>query len=621
MKEKYIQLIIILQNAEGFITGGELAKKLNVSDRTIRNYIKDLNENYLVGASIKNNHKGYILVGEINDIKQTQHKEFEARVFFIVKYLLDKDDWATYEEIGAELLFSGQTIRGDVLRIQQEINGYGKVEIRSEIFKGVKLLGEEIDKRLFLDSLSISQSVSMNDFEKLLSYYYKDWFISEELNFILARLKTLFKEENILLETERFLAVVSFVIICLKRIKDNKIIDKASKIINQYEITETKEYEIAKSIMSEVAMLDGVAISEGEISYLSFYLISQRIFLNSSSSENMIIPSEIRMNVEIVLNQMSDQYGMNFYEDQILMSGLNLHLARDLFPLLFNFQIENSYLGTIKKEYIPAYNIAVTFSHLISKKLNLFIPESEIGYFGLHFASFIERKNKKNINIAIVETRNRSLSSLMKNKIENIFPEINIQSIIPIDSLQKLDNEIQLLITPIPLIPSITTPFVQVEPLISQRDILELRKMIDRIQVKKILNITSVHHFSDRTNISDILHIMSKDMGLEDMADSVLERESISSTDVGNGIAIPHPLNESKIDEIKIGLGIIERPIPWGQDSVDIVFLVIPGKDKQNQMSKVFEQLYKFIKNKTNLSKVKEIKSVEELEYLFKIRE
>ena len=151
MREKYVKLLVTLQEQDGYIRGGDLAKVLGVSDRTVRTYIKDLNDNYLVDAKIKNNNnKGYVLIGEIKEVKQSQQIEFAERAFFIVKYLLEHDDWVTYDEIAEDLLFSSQTIRSDVLKIQQLMQEQlRKIKIESVIFQGICLKGSEIDKRLF----------------------------------------------------------------------------------------------------------------------------------------------------------------------------------------------------------------------------------------------------------------------------------------------------------------------------------------------------------------------------------------------------------------------------------------------------------------------------------------
>ena len=88
----------MLQEEHKYLKGKEIAKRLGISDRSVRNYVKDLNENYLIDSKIlTNKNKGYILSGAVEDIKVSEHFEFEERMFFIVKFLLDAHDWITYE--------------------------------------------------------------------------------------------------------------------------------------------------------------------------------------------------------------------------------------------------------------------------------------------------------------------------------------------------------------------------------------------------------------------------------------------------------------------------------------------------------------------------------------------
>ena len=112
----------MLQEEHNYLKGKEIAKRLGISDRSVRNYVKDLNDNYLIDSKIlTNKNKGYILTGAVEDIKVSEHFEFEERMFFIVKFLLDAEDWITYEEIAESLYFSNQTIRLDVIKIQKMI--------------------------------------------------------------------------------------------------------------------------------------------------------------------------------------------------------------------------------------------------------------------------------------------------------------------------------------------------------------------------------------------------------------------------------------------------------------------------------------------------------------------
>lgn len=613
MKDKYVKLIVVLQERKGFVKGGELAQKLRVSDRTIRSYIKDLNDNYLIDAKIKNNkNKGYILTGEIKEMKRTQQIEFEERAFFIVKYLMEKEAWATYEEIAEGLLFSSQTIRNDVLKIQQLMDDQLRdIKVETIIFQGIRLVGSEIDKRLFLDSLSNPPALTSMNFIKLLSHYFKDWISAEELDVLAADVEQQVNLLRIPTNNESMLPIISYMIICLKRVKNNHLIPEAEHMIVEYDIKKTKEYGISKRLMQSMFKRKNISIPESEIIYFSFYLMSQRLLFEASEESETYIPEEIRKTVQDVLIQLEQEYAMDFSDDSQLSSGLILHLARDLYPLTFNFYIENSFITTIKQEYIQAYYIAVSFTHMSSKKLRIKIPENEIGFLALHFASFIERKNKEAIQAVIVSGRNLPSAHLLKKNLEREIPGLMIKRIIGYEEINSLAPSISLIISPYAFSENTAVPAVCVNELATAEDIMKLKNQVNRLLSNRLLKVNCFMR-TDSADKSAVLENLLQKMNLGYLFDSVLERERLSTTEVGNGAAIPHPLAPSHDSQMKIGVAVAEKPIDWGSEEVAIVFLIVPGKDKQAEMSELMEELHRIVVNKEILKKILKAKNKSE---------
>ncbi|MCO5533466.1 PRD domain-containing protein [Enterococcus faecium] len=618
MREKYIKLIVALQEQKSFIKGNELAKRLGVSDRTIRSYIKDLNDNYLIDAKIKNNkNKGYILTGTVNEIKRTQQIEFEERAFFIIKYLLEKENWVTYDELAEALLFSSQTIRTDVLKIQQMINNQLRaIKVESIIFQGIRLVGSEIDKRLFLDSLSNPPALTNINFTKLLSHYFKDWTTLDELETLVDYLKNQIDQLDLPTNTDVLLPIISYLIICLKRIESAYLLEDATELLTKYDIKKTKEYQIAKKLLGKVSKQKQILINESEIIYFSFYLMSQRLLFVATNEEESYIPDMLKKDVLEVLTRLEEEYQMKFCSDTQLSSGLILHLSRDIYPLLFNFYIENSLITTIKQEYIQAYYISVRFSHLISKQLCVHVPESEIGYLALHFASYLERKKRSFVSAAIVSGRNQSISVLLKKDLEKQIPALEITEIITFEKISSLSPNVQLLISSFPLKSSNSILTIKVNEFITEKDVRNLTIMVNKILSK---NIIKIDYFS-RTKLrskEQIIKSALSEMKLEYMFESCIERERLTTTEVGNGVAIPHPLHPSNEKQMKIGVIILDKKIVWGSSEVQIIFFIVPGRDKQSEMSQVMEELHRIVNDKGIISRLLKAKSKEECATIF----
>ncbi|MCK6257808.1 PTS sugar transporter subunit IIA [Fictibacillus sp. KIGAM418] len=89
----------------------------------------------------------------------------------------------------------------------------------------------------------------------------------------------------------------------------------------------------------------------------------------------------------------------------------------------------------------------------------------------------------------------------------------------------------------------------------------------------------------------------------ESYLDSVLERENISPTSIGNLVAIPHPVKQNALDSC-IAIGILKKPIKWGMNNVQLVFLLALNEKDKEEFSILFNRLWKVVQNKKLVSEL-----------------
>lgn len=95
----------------------------------------------------------------------------------------------------------------------------------------------------------------------------------------------------------------------------------------------------------------------------------------------------------------------------------------------------------------------------------------------------------------------------------------------------------------------------------------------------------------------------------------ILEREKITSTAIGNAVAIPHTILDS-LEETKIIVGIKKDGILWEGDIVRLVFLIVFAKNEPSQ-NILFRKIYNFTRDKERLNKLIKEQKIEVLtEYL-----
>ena len=128
--------------------------------------------------------------------------------------------------------------------------------------------------------------------------------------------------------------------------------------------------------------------------------------------------------------------------------------------------------------------------------------------------------------------------------------------------------------------------------------------------------------FTDSQNRADILDRMmemsysaGKVNDLEAFTRAIHERESIMSTGIGLGVAVPHAKIPS-IDEFFIAVGILRNPVDWqaiDDRPVSIVFLIGGPDNRQKDYLRILSKLVLFTKNENRRKALIEAETAEEV--------
>lgn len=120
--------------------------------------------------------------------------------------------------------------------------------------------------------------------------------------------------------------------------------------------------------------------------------------------------------------------------------------------------------------------------------------------------------------------------------------------------------------------------------------------------------------------LSDLLYESGALTDKKAFLDDVLERESISTTGIGNGIAIPHG-KSSNVKETTVAIGRLENELEW--ESVDdlpvkfIVLLAVNENDKTGVHVKLLSQMARKLASEETCKRLLEAESADEIISIF----
>ncbi|WP_339236055.1 PTS sugar transporter subunit IIA [Oceanobacillus sp. FSL W7-1281] len=613
MKERHARLLQLLKmyEQEGKYVGGDvLSEKLGVSTRTIRSDIRYLNENYLADAEISSNNRlGYKLEGKMEVFKKQDYFEFNQRAFYIVQLLMEADSWKSYQEIADCLHVSAQTINSDLNRITELISSQQlEVTLETETFSGIRMIGNEIDKRLLLAHFVKRDFATKDELRhELRELFTKWWFEERQIDETMAHLDEVLEQYGVSLNIQVKSMLVVAVLIQKYRL-NQKAISKFELDLSQDDQS-LKENSAAQAILKKEGLPDGELLLR-ESSFLAVQLIGWKVFPDSNGIKDNQLFRKIDLQINESLAILGDKYGYDFWEDHQLVNGLQAHIKRIIYPLTYKALINNPFLSFIKSEYIQAYQMAVVFSKLISSRVSVHIPENEVGYIALHIEAAIERMNDLKIKAAVIFKEKHVLATLSKQKIEKHFRQIEVIDIYSIDEVHQLPENVSLVISQLP-IKNINKKVIVVNEFLQADDLASIKQNItfgilkDRVSEEKLI-------YLNESTKEAFLEKMVDRFRLQRYFNGILDRENLSPTDIGNEIALPHPLFSTNEKESYIYIGVNQQRITWGERSVRLVFLLILSEKDKLKYEYIYREIYQLMKNKSTVENLLSTNSYEE---------
>ncbi|MBT2259766.1 BglG family transcription antiterminator [Priestia megaterium] len=603
MKKRYIKILEYLEQSENdFVNGSELANLFNVTTRTIRNDIREINESYLDKVVISGNtQKGYKLVGNLSNIYQNED-DYEERAFHIIKTLLSETDFITYDELAKKLYFSTQTIRKDVQKLFQIIQAEKRnIEVEAIIFQGIRLKGSEVEKRLLLKKLVTTNCLKRMSLDEALQYYFDDWFSQSSIQLIYSCIEEEVTKYNLLLSSQELFSICVNIIISLKRVGLNqKIAEKDMRLDN----TSFEELKIAKLILTRIAKEMNVQFDEYEYQYLCYLLIVLQILPKKDEIIEQEDSDEIKEKVKSVIKKVWARYGFLNRKNEKLFNGLLVHITKSLYPLKYYFPVENPFISQIKSEYMNAYNIAVVLAKELQFCLNIKIPENEIGYLTLHIMNIIENSQETRKRIAIIYGKNPLVGKLLERKINLYFPNIKVDGLFANYEMHLLPEGIETIVTTSEIFDEQhlnVKNCIRVSEMITNEDMKTISIQLNRGLLKYYLSPKDLYFLDEETQ-KGLLKTLTNIGGIQHLYTSINEREKMSSTNIGNLVAMPHPFDCGNNEKLRVLVAINKQRILWGDKMAQIIFLFIPPKNQRVNNTKFFEEIHDVFKQ-TNITK------------------
>lgn len=632
MNSRQYAIIKLLDSAEDeFFTSAQLATEINVSPKTVRTDIKELNsllQDYSIYIEPVRG-RGYVLKVKnrenFNQLFQDYANkaysmipvESGERVNYIIEKLLLCTEYIKMEDLLAELFISRSTLQSDLKIVREILQHYG-LSIEHKPNYGMKVYGEETFIRFCISEYIFNQ-------QPLLTR--KQWvniLMPQELNLIRNSILKNIRKNNITISDVSLENLIIHLAIAYRRILENKTVEFVKK--DFHILRGEKEYDVAKTIITEIEHSLEVVFPKTEIAYLTIHLKGTKLTstLDNTLDLQTVVDKEIYQLANEVIQLVDKEYDLNLTEDKEFLRNLCLHLKPAISRCHYQMNIRNPMLEEIKMNYPLSFEAALFGANIINERFAIQFNECEVGYIALHIEAALEkakRSDRERKRCLIVCATGLGSSQLLLHKLTNIFgkklPIIGTTEYYNLTQ-HKLEN-LDFIMSTIPIKNKLPVPVIHISAILGTIDVSKIEQMLEYKNTDINEYIFPEYTFLQcdfQTPESAICfltsHLIEKGKADTSYTQSVLEREHYAPTSFGNLVAVPHPLQPGT-NATFLSILTLQKPINWGDKLVQLVILLNVNKDKKEDLQPMFQSLVQFIDNKQKVFQILECKTYSEI--------
>lgn len=621
-------LIIKLLQQNNVIALAELAQKLNVSTRTIRNDIKLLNELLEDSAFIEMEQgecRFYITDHyELEEKKislEKMQRDFDSpqkRVAYIIKTLMTNNTHYSTEELAYNMNLGRTTLSNEIKKLNKVLHNYG-LSIEGTQSAGIRLKGKEFQLRLFI-------------LENIYDILYDGCTIQENIqNSIITLL------QNYGLESTTEKNFFQYVVVSVDRIQSGHSLDTMDKKF--YTLQQSNAWNITQAVVKELRPLLKQDFSIEEKLFMTIPIAGMR---TPTDLEN-ISKMELKQNIEEVIEEIIERIGyeLNLYlKKDNLQQDFYYHISFMINRLQFGYMLKNPLAEEITKKYPLAYKMAKIAAKVVEQYYDVTVPEDEIGYITAYFGVYILEYSivqQKPYRIALICSTGRGTARLIASQLKKLLDH-NAE----MDLYSEKQISAELLDSYDIVFSTIKIPLETKKQIIRIKDIFDEKELLLHIQKVKYLEkvdflgeetsgvsliaalleentfflLDEKKGYLDNTKMM-IEHLTKQELVDKQFEQRILQREQNSTMVFGHNVAFPHTINEQREGKLVLALGVCPKNLPSESgEEVKLIFLLALPKEKElddSVLVRIYDELISIAQNEEYIAEITKAENYKQL--------
>ncbi|MCH4886441.1 transcription antiterminator [Acidaminobacter sp. JC074] len=453
MKLRIMEIIKILLESEEVLTINEIARRLDVSNKTIRNDFSKvdhvLSESKLtlvkragIGVHIEGTTKAKLsMLAKAKGYRSSGQKLSSSdRQLYILYQLLNQNKIVRIGDLEDELFISRPSVYKDMDKVRYWLKDRS-IKLIHESRKGFYI--ESGEKRirkalfdLFRACLKQDQLIHLlkSKYETIDFYAYDQKSELYTVDFQEVS-KVLREYENRIgghFMTDSFNRLTLKYCIALSRYKDGHGATMRDDTL--VELESHKYYKIIEDLSHVLSEMIDKDINRHEMAYLFGITLGTGTHYDKNKNLN---PDVMTIN-KIIANEIvaTTKKHYEIVHEEAFNHGLLHHLKTVTNKMKYGLDFYNEHLEETKLRYPEFYEIAKRALQIFNEFYNETLPEEEIGYITLHIASAIER-SKKPLEVCVIYHHSYSETKLMLEFLHNRYRQLDIKNVYPVSMFNE----------------------------------------------------------------------------------------------------------------------------------------------------------------------------------------
>ncbi|HCK1135757.1 BglG family transcription antiterminator [Klebsiella michiganensis] len=606
--QRLAQLFTLLQNET--LPQEELAQRLSVSTRTVRADITALNALLLhYGAQfILTRGSGYQLV--IHDPTRYQTLEESApkaqhiprtaadRIHFLLVRFLTSAFSIKLEDLADTWFVSRATLQGDMVDVRERFQRY-QLTLETRPRHGMKLFGSEVSIRACLTDLlwELSQQGPLNP---LIGEEAFDASVPTLLAGVLQ--ETLTRHHVRLTDAgERFICLYGAV--AVRRVSEGyPLADFSAEDVAQ------NVRDAARELANTMQQLAGKLLAPAEEEWLCVHLAARQV---QDVDPGTISADDDEALVNYILRYINQQYNYNLLDDAQLHADLLTHIKTMITRVRYQIMIPNPLLENIKQHYPMAWDMTLAAVSSWGKYTPYAISENEIGFLVLHIGVGLERHYnigyQRQPQVLLVCDTSNAMVRMIEAILQRKYPQLEIAATLSQREYEQREEIAEDFVISTVRISEKEKPVVTIAPFPTDYQLDQIGKLVlvDRTRPWMLNKYFDEAHFQvidtpmDQQALFAALCQQLQQEGFvgAEFHGSVVEREAIVSTMLGDGIALPHALGLLAKKTVVYTV-IAPHGIAWGDETAHIIFLLAISKSEYEEAMAIYDIFVTFLRER-----------------------